>query len=382
MADWKEFLTSGSRKELLAKYGTEEHWPYNSSIVCVCFFCSQEFSTRLDCLKKRLKSKFFPEELSCSAACNRIKQDKINKYRTAIGDSPATGHILPKKTRKLIAKKNRDNGNYDRLARKRKGKTYVQLFGPERAEQISKKCGRGIANFFQKTGKYIHEGHAHSSASREKMSASALAWQKKHSHKKTYRSPLTGEVVTRSELVTQKTLLFYKNNPKAREKRRKQAAERYGSRKPRRMRSNTGILRQWCNHTKQFYESSLEKNYMLHLNRRKKHWKKNSQIVIPYIHPEDHQRHFYCPDFVIFSRKDHKKMVAVVETKPHEFVFNPKQRDTLYYRITQEKIASLKNFCLRNNLKCLIVTEQDLPEFYVKSRSSEKYYPKKTSSRS
>jgi len=114
------------------------------------------------------------------------------------------------------------------------------------------------------------------------------------------------------------------------------------------------------------YRSSYELKFMnwCDLNESVKGWA-SEEVAIPYRNPLDNKVHKYMVDFYI--QVDKKKYL--VEVKPERFTKPPatqKRKTRKYlqevaqYGVNEAKWKSAKDFCKKQNMEFMIITEKEL----------------------
>lgn len=114
------------------------------------------------------------------------------------------------------------------------------------------------------------------------------------------------------------------------------------------------------------YRSSYELKFMnwCDLNESVKGWA-SEEVAIPYRNPLDNKVHRYMVDFYI--EVDKKKYL--IEVKPERFTKPPdtqKRKTKRYiqevaqYGVNEAKWKSAKEFCKKQNMEFIIITEKDL----------------------
>ena len=92
---------------------------------------------------------------------------------------------------------------------------------------------------------------------------------------------------------------------------------------------------------------------------------------INYISPKDGLPHRYFPDFIVvtFDKINSKKIVTVIEVKPHKEQFPPSSKgkkksrylsECLTYSINQAKWNTAKDFCNKKGWNFLVLTEKEI----------------------
>ena len=114
------------------------------------------------------------------------------------------------------------------------------------------------------------------------------------------------------------------------------------------------------------YRSSYELKFMnwCDLNESVKGWA-SEEVAIPYRNPLDNKVHKYMVDFYI--QVDKKKYL--VEVKPERFTKPPETQkrktkryiqEVAQYGVNEAKWKSAKDFCKKQNMEFMIITEKDL----------------------
>ena len=114
------------------------------------------------------------------------------------------------------------------------------------------------------------------------------------------------------------------------------------------------------------YRSSYELKFMnwCDLNESVKGWA-SEEVVIPYRNPLDNKVHKYMVDFYI--QVDKKKYL--VEVKPERFTKPPETQkrktkryiqEVAQYGVNEAKWKSAKEFCKKQNMEFMIITEKEL----------------------
>lgn len=94
-------------------------------------------------------------------------------------------------------------------------------------------------------------------------------------------------------------------------------------------------------------------------------------IQINYISPKDGLPHRYFPDFVVVTldRINNKKIVTVIEVKPHAEQFPPKQTgkkksryitECITYEVNQAKWHTAREYCKQKGWNFLVLTEKEI----------------------
>ena len=114
------------------------------------------------------------------------------------------------------------------------------------------------------------------------------------------------------------------------------------------------------------YRSSYELKFMnwCDLNESVKGWA-SEEVAIPYRNPLDNKVHKYMVDFYI--QVDKKKYL--VEVKPERFTKPPETQkrktkryiqEVAQYGVNEAKWKSAKEFCKKQNMEFMIITEKEL----------------------
>jgi len=96
----------------------------------------------------------------------------------------------------------------------------------------------------------------------------------------------------------------------------------------------------------------------------------SEELAIPYRNPIDGTWHRYFPDFTVTKRnKDGSIETNIIEIKPHKQTMvpeTPKKRTKKYlnevvtFAVNQAKWEAAENYCQKEGIKFLIMTEHDL----------------------
>jgi hypothetical protein len=95
----------------------------------------------------------------------------------------------------------------------------------------------------------------------------------------------------------------------------------------------------------------------------------SENVVIPYISPLDGRVHRYYVDNYVVIKEDNTLKRYLVEIKPYKQTKRPetkyrKKEHLIYeqkaYAVNQAKWESARNYCKKNNLSFLILTEKEL----------------------
>lgn len=120
------------------------------------------------------------------------------------------------------------------------------------------------------------------------------------------------------------------------------------------------------------YRSSYELKFMTYLD---KHpdvisWA-SEEMFIPYLSPATNKVKRYFPDFIVKKKNQSGKIeVLIIEIKPKQQTKPPninKKRnqktmlkEIMTYQINQAKWKAAEQYCIENNYKFVILTEQEL----------------------
>jgi hypothetical protein len=114
------------------------------------------------------------------------------------------------------------------------------------------------------------------------------------------------------------------------------------------------------------YRSSYELKFMnwCDLNESVKGWA-SEEVAIPYRNPLDNRVHKYMVDFYI--QVDNKKYL--IEVKPDRFTRPPETQkrktkryiqEVAQYGVNEAKWKSAKDFCKKQNMEFMLITEKEL----------------------
>lgn len=302
---------------------------------------------------------FFACGLKENKSCFDEKQKQINAFRVKLNKSPATNRVVSEEEKEKRNASMIKLGHYKAFSEKRKGKSYEDVYGDKAFEAKEKiKARRAL----QSGNLEPHLGKKHSQESKDKIINKIKIWQEGEAKNKNWIHPITKEKVNFFEYSSESKKYKYANlSQEERERRTLMHAKRFWEKdfKPY-LYTKTGYVLHWHLGTKEYFESSYEEAYFNILNFQKKYWKKNKTIYMPYIHPKDNRKHYYCPDVTIWEDESYKVLKEITEVKPSEFVENKKNKSSEYYLVTQKKLNALKEFCFINNLTYNIVTEKEL----------------------
>lgn len=288
-------------------------------IKLVCDYCNNQFEViEWQWRKNRKRSPNFVDIVCKRPECISIRKSKVYAVMVA---------------------KNKKSGYYQKnITLKRKGKKVEEFLGKEKGKQMREKVKQ--ARLKQKDPRI---GKKHTKKSKTLISKKHITWAKNH--------PETGK--KHSKLMEKK----WKNlSANQREEIRDKASDRILHRKWKNS-CKTGYIKYWYNNLSAFYESSYEERYFNILNDKKKFWKKNTIIKIPYRHPIDNENHFYIPDVLVFKDRACKEIKEIIEIKPSIFLID---NGKLYNNICLAKKESLEKFCFLNNFESILITELDL----------------------
>jgi hypothetical protein len=286
-------------------------------ITLKCSYCGKTFTKVAWIFRKNQKRSPNFKDIVCSnKEC--VARRKQEVYRTMV-------------------KKNKESGHYINNANKRRGKKIEEIFG----EEIGKRT-RDKIKFARLKQKDPRIGTTHSKKSKEEMSRKHTQYIKEHPEVKEQHGKKIKEI--------------WKNkDPKERERIREACSERCLHRNWKNS-CKTGYVKYWYSNDRAYFESSYEEKYFNKLNSKKKYWKKNTIIKIPYKHPKDGEVHFYIPDILIYD-KGLQNLTRIEEVKPKEFLLDNGKE---YNNICIAKIKALRNFGKANSLKIRVITERNL----------------------
>ena len=126
-----------------------------------------------------------------------------------------------------------------------------------------------------------------------------------------------------------------------------------------------------------FWRSYWEFKFMVFLDTHKDILRWNSEeVIIPYTNPIDGRRRRYFPDFWIEKiGLDGKKEQVIVEIKPFAQTQEPKPKQKVTRQYLMEvstwgmnsaKWEAAQKFCEKRDMKFMIVTEKEMPNFVYK----------------
>lgn len=333
-------------------YGLEE-FPSLEEKECilVCPYCKQTFILRTHTFYNRLfTKKFLKNILVCfSLECKRKLKQEVIKEQTRLGQTSAKGHKPSKDQIRKWQETLKRNGSYDKivsLCNSRKGKTFEELYGVEKAEQIRNKIKQNTPNIqIDYKGKRAREGCSFSENSKKQISESLKNFYKTEQGrlakvKIAKRNKRAWEIksdeeklaIIKKELEGQQKV-FEKNSH-----------------------AGWGYFQAWYESTPtQPFRSSWERKYFEYLNKNKIYYKSNKSLYIKYLHP-DGTNHFYIPDVLIFEDSEFKNLKEIQEIKPFDLVDRP---------VNQAKCKAAKKLCEEKGITFRIITELELKEWGI-----------------
>ena len=286
----------------------------------ICDYCGKEFVlsvTEYASRKYTKKKTGYIKNVCQTARCRKLQRQDVIK---------------------IMHKKNRESGYYQKLQKMRKGKNFVQLYGEEKAKIIRKKIKDARKEQIEP-----HLGKKHSKKSKNKMSLIRKRFLE--------ANPKNGE-----------------NHSKFMVKRYKGLSKEEKSNYSKRAHNNilsikrhslSGYLDYWYK-GKAFYESSYELVYFTELNEKKIFWKKNTSLLIPYVDRLYDNIKYQKPDILIYKSKDFKVLLKIIEIKPYEFLINPNSKESRYYQITNDKKKGLLAYGKDKKIEIGFITEKEL----------------------
>lgn len=322
----------------LSNKSCENYLSQDKEVYLICDYCKKSFSLEVEVLKRRL-ARDFPDLVCQGEECRKFQRKKVIQKMHEI---------------------NRKNGHFIKIGNKKRGKTYEEMFGEERAKEY-----KAIIREKRLSQECPRTGKLHSEDSKKQMSIKRLAFFARNEKK--YKSPVSGKLLGFKEYFSEVLKLKYANMPQEEKvKRRLEATKRLLKFE---RKSNGCVIKEvryWYDNTKHaLSESSYELLYFLYLNEKKIFWKRNDEITIKYNHPKNGES-FFIPDILIFSDKNLKKLKEIIEVKPIDFLENPHKSETLPYTITEAKIKGLIDYCAENKLNWDAITELDLDDDMIK----------------
>lgn len=119
------------------------------------------------------------------------------------------------------------------------------------------------------------------------------------------------------------------------------------------------------------YRSGLEKRYMMYFDTNPSILKwAVEEIVVPYVSPLDNAPHRYFPDFIVKLRdKNGQINTLMIEIKPSKEREKPVKgnksnrkfmEEVAVYAVNQAKWKYAQNFCEKNNMQFVVLTEQEI----------------------
>lgn len=282
-----------------------------------CYYCGKEIDINRADELRGMKAMYLGERFTCrrkdSPECVNKKQNDINQIRKELG---CCGNQGKKKTKEELDRANqarKKSGMYERLREVRKGRTVEEIYGFEKGQQLRARNKEVYAS----RPNPIHLGHKHSTASRAKMSESAIK-------RMIGRTPSSDGRPIKGRL--------------------------------------TGYYYSAHDNAVQRFDSGLEYATFAVLNIQGKIWSKNTTIKIPYKDENGHPR-LYLPDILVWEDSSKTKLIEILEVKPMTYTTLDKKQE--YFEVPyQERIykkeESLKAFCDKNNITCRFFTEKDV----------------------
>jgi hypothetical protein len=117
------------------------------------------------------------------------------------------------------------------------------------------------------------------------------------------------------------------------------------------------------------FRSSWEKKFLVFADTNPSVLKYSSEeVIVPYFSQIDNKMHRYFPDFIIqIQQLDGAIKMLMIEIKPEAQTLPPKHRNTRQYlnelatySVNTSKWQAAEQYCKKNNMEFLIMTEQHL----------------------
>lgn len=301
-----------------------------SSLPTICENCGEEFWIDVRQFKKRLNytehyHKCFGDTWFCTRKeCQSKKKslvciDRMLKSETSI-------------SKRLDA------------AKKRRGKSYEEQYGIERATEI-----KSVIKEKRAKQEEPMKGKHHSDKAKLKMSLSKRELISKG--ELSYTNAITGEPCTFTEEIASKTSLWHKNP----ENRKAFATTCLDHTLKAWISAGKSTINRWFDNKVIACQSTYEKAYAELLNANKVYYDR-CEFVIPYVW--DSRICHYTPDFVLYSDNTCTKVTHVVEVKS-SWAFTS---TCIYAQRNKEKLKVLDDFCRYNNYIKVVITEEQLHE--------------------
>lgn len=318
---------------------------FGSSIIQInCNYCNNPFEISLRTLLDRTHySDFGYSKLNCkNKQCEKDHKRFVIQKQTELGKTSAQGHIVTKEQILRMLETNKNSEKVKKQSDNRRGKNFEEYYGKEKAKIIKDKI-----KYARSIQKDPHLNCKNNQESKNLMSLKRLEFFKNNPNfSKEY-----GLKISKN---------YWSLTEEQRSKRRLASAKGRENSFSKRSR-NWGYHKAWWQKLEdkdQTYQSNYELTYYRLLDEQKIYYKTNYKIYLPYISPIDNEKHFYIPDVLIFD--SNWILIEITEVKPYEFAYNPNNNESIYYKITKEKLIVLKEYCILNNLKCNIITEKEL----------------------
>lgn len=318
---------------------------------CVCPYCKQEFEIfTKDFYERLFLKKFLKEVLVCKqTSCKRLLKQRTIQEQTRLGQTSAKGH---KPSSEQIAKWQdtlKKNGSYDKIVsmcKARKGKSFEELYGPEKSLEIREKIKRNTPNIQPNyEGKRARDGHEFSEESKRQISKSLKEFYSTEEGKE-IRKIISDKIrISWYEKTDDERLSIIKRQHQGQEKIFEKNSH-----------AGWGYIKAWYEDSPtQPYRSSWEQKYFEYLNLNRVFYKSNKILYLKYKHPDGHD-HFYIPDVLIFEDRDFKHLKEIQEIKPSVFLEDP---------VNVAKFSSAKKFCQEKGVTFTIITELELRELGI-----------------
>jgi hypothetical protein len=309
-----------------------------------CAYCHGLFEIDIGTLLNRTHfSKFGYKNINCNTKeCRKEHKRFVISEQTKLNSTSAKGHKVTEDQIKRMLETNKTSEKVKKQHENRQGKTFEEYFGEEKA-----KIAKDKIRYARSIQPEPHLGFKNTEEVKKLMSNKKIEFLE---HNPNF-SKEQGIRISNS---------YWSKTEEYRIDRRLKTA--IGMEKTFRERHrNWGYHKAWWQTEKdkdQTYQSNYELQYYKLLDSKQILYKSNYIIYLPYISPLDNEKHFYIPDVLIYN--SNWVLEKIAEVKPYEFAYNPNNNDSIYYKITKEKLTTLKDYCILNNLKYSVITEKEL----------------------
>jgi hypothetical protein len=289
---------------------------------------------------------------------NYVKRNATRR-RTGYSHIVCSGIECRKKQRqdviKVMHSKNAASNSWGIIGEFRRGKSYEELWGKEKADLAKKKIREA-----RLTQPEPHLNKRNSESSKAKMSTARKKYLEKNPE------------------YSEKHAMYLANRYMNLSPEEKLKFSLRGHEVANNMKRHTshGKMLTWYG-KEVWYESDYERMYFEMLNIQKIFWQKNTSLLVPY-----YDSKYYCikhtkPDVLIYT-ENFEHLHTLVEIKPYDFLLNPKNHKSRYYQITKDKHDGLLGYCELYNLKMKFITELDLKEsISIKNIAAFRYRKKR-----